>query len=100
MGNDELLKGLIIETLDKWKSDLINNRCTPTEIKSLANMMLENVEADATLDEIAQHFGQSKSNVSNIIARRFLGRPKRVVVYPFQKILKIVPHSWFKRNNK
>ena len=92
-----MVKDVLLGVVRKWEHDLLHGRCTPTHMRSLFNLVVENVDMDASLDEIAEHFNQSKSNVSNVIARRYIGRPKRKVLYPFQKILKIVPESWLKR---
>lgn len=94
MANDDA-KDILLCVLRRWEHDLIYNKCTPAQVKSLCDLVINNVDMDASLDEIAEQFGQSKNNVSNIIARRFIGKPKRVVLYPFQKILKIIPQSWF-----
>lgn len=93
---DDEVKNILLNIIRRWEHDLINNRCTPTQMKSLCSLLINNVDMDASLDEIADHFGQSKSNVSNIIARRFTGKPKRQVLYPLQKIIKIVPRSWLR----
>lgn len=97
MENDEMVKDVLLGVLNKWKQDLVNGRCTLQQMRSLLNIVVENVDMDASLDEIADHFGQSKNNVSNVIARRYIGRPKRKVLYPLQKIIQIVPQSWLRR---
>ncbi len=91
---DEEVKDIVLQVVRKWENDLVLGKCTPHQIKSLYNALINNIDMDASIDEMAEHFGQSKSNVSNVIARRFVGKPKRKVLYPFQKIIKIVPRSW------
>lgn len=98
--NEDIAQEVVLGVIRKWEYDIIHNKCTPAQIKSVYNALVNNLEMDASLDEMAEHFGQSKSNVSNIISRRFIGKPKRKVLYPLHKIIKIVPRNWLSGKGK
>lgn len=55
-----------------------------------------NLEMDASIKDIATFFGQSEGNVRSTINRRMIDKPKRKVMYPFLKFLKIAPIKWLK----
>lgn len=76
---------------------LDNNQCTPEELRSLERMAEGNLEMDASIKDIATFFGQSEVNVRSTINRKLLAKPKRKVLYPFLKFLKIAPESWRKK---
>ena len=58
----------------------------------------ENVPLSAELDDIADFYGQSKTAVSSQIKRKLIAKPKKnVTLYPFLKILEIIPEKWRKK---
>lgn len=86
---------LLSEILGYYKYKVDNGLCTPEEIRNAEKVLVENMETYGTIADFAEHFGKSKDAVNSVIKRRFIGRPKRnVVLYPFQKFLKIIPVSW------
>lgn len=94
----ENIKEVIHETLDfvRWQVD--NDRCTAEEIDSLAGYLLKELNAMASLDDIATYFGQSKSNV---LSRRLIDEKdkERVTRYRFGMFLRAMPTSWMKRKH-
>lgn len=73
---------------------LDNNLCTPEEIRSWDDAASQNIEMDASIKELADFFNVSEQNVRTTINRKLLDKPKRKVLYPFHKFLKIVPDKW------
>lgn len=64
------------------------------EVKSWLDVLLEHSTLWATVEELADFFGQSERNVRSLINRRYVGKPKRRVYYSFNQFSKIVPKSW------
>ena len=62
-------------------------------IKALEN----NMEIHGTISDFANFYGVSESNVRASIARKLIAKPKRVLLYPFHKFMKIIPEKWRKK---
>jgi hypothetical protein len=93
------MKELLLNLLHYWEYQLTNDKCTVEEIQSVANLALNNLDVDATAKDMADYFGQSESNVRNVVTRNFCGnknKPKRKVYYNFAWVLKVMPKSWRK----
>ena len=73
---------------------LDNNLCTSSELRSLERMIEGNLEMDASIKEIADFFGKPEVNVRVVINQKLIAKPKRKVLYPFIKFLKVVPKKW------
>lgn len=88
------MKKFLIDILDYLRNKLLDDKCTEEEMAHLAKVVSENISAEATISDIARHYGQSESNVRNIIARNYVGKPKRRVYYNFIKFAKLAPETW------
>ena len=64
------------------------------EINSAAQTIESNMRVNGTISDFAEFFGQSENNIRAVIARKLLAKPKRILLYPFQKFLKIIPDRW------
>lgn len=95
-----MMKSFISNVLHYLLYKVDNDLCTPEEIAQYAKVMSENIKADATISDIAHHYGQSESNVRNLIARKCFGKPKRRVYYDFVEVAKLVPPSWHKQSQQ
>ena len=93
-----MIKKLLLEIIDYYRDKIANDNCTEAEMRDIFALVSSKIVGDSTIADIAEHFGQSESNVRNIIARRYIGKPKRRVSYNFFKILDIVPKSWLKND--
>lgn len=96
--NVNALVQFLHETLMYWDKKLINNDCTVDEITKAATVVVNNMDVYGSISDIAQFYGQSESNVRNVIARKMFERPKRKVLYSFSKFTAIMPNSWKKHN--
>ena len=96
----DMIKKLLLEIIDYYREKIANDKCTESEMREIFALVSSKIVGDSTIADIAEHFGQSESNVRNIIARRYIGKPKRRVSYNFFKILDIVPKSWFSYKNE
>lgn len=70
--------------------------CTHESLVRMRNVLADALNVDASISDLSKHFGQSESNVSNVIARHMVSKPKRKVFYKFSDFLKIAPKSWVK----
>lgn len=87
-------KAYLIEILDFYKQKLLNGGCTMEEIRNVTKVLQENVDVNGTISDFAQFYGVPETTVRTNIFRKLLAKPKRVVLYPFQKFAKIVPRKW------
>jgi hypothetical protein len=95
------IKTLLLEVLDFLKYKVETDQCTAEEIRKFADIATEQLDTLATTKEIAEFYGESESNVRNILARRVIPKeykPKRKVYVSFNLFAKIKPKSW-KRSN-
>ena len=90
-------KKYLIEILDYYKNRLQNDSCTMEEINAAAKALESNMEVHGTISDFANFYGVSESNVLANISRKLFAKPKRVLLYPFHKFIKIIPESWRKK---
>lgn len=91
-------KDELIEILDFYKYKLLHNGCTMEEIDSATNAIKNNMKIDGTIKDFANFYGVPESVVRTNIARKMIDKPKRKVLYPFNKFIKIVPEKWHKKD--
>ena len=87
-------KRVVIEVLDYLKYKVLNDDCTPEELRSFQDVITDNLEINCTTADLAQRYNQSPSNVRNILSRNFMPKPKRRVYYSFSKFIKYIPKWW------
>lgn len=85
---------LLSEILGFYKYKVDNNLCTSEEIDAASKVLQENMEMYGSIADFAKFYGVSEGNVRSTINRKMFAKPKRKVLYPFQKFLKIVPEKW------
>lgn len=91
-------KKQLFEIFDFWKYKIDNNLCTPEEIDSVTKLLMENMELNASIKDFAEFYRVSESNVRATISRKVFAKPKRMVLYPFQALAKVVTDKW--HNNR
>lgn len=93
-------KKLLLTILDFLRYQVDNDKCTSEEMKSILDTVSESMIISATIKDIADFYGQSESNVSNILSRRLIPKsqkPKRRVYYNFAFFSRLIPKSWHKK---
>lgn len=95
--DSEVIKQNLKELFQFGIYKLDNNLCTPAELRSLERMVEGNLEMDASIKDIATFFNKPEVNVRVAINQKLIAKPKRKVLYPFLKFLKIAPRKWFER---
>ena len=97
------IKRVILNILDYLRYQVENDKCTSDELKSILEMVSESMEISATIKDMAEFYGQSESNVSNVISRRPIPKsqkPKRRVYYNLSFFSKIIPKSWIEKKEQ
>lgn len=92
-------KQLLHDVLTMLIYKVDNNGCTPEELRGYCNRLSDDITIDATLDDIANAFGQSKNNVKAVMSRNQFQKsnpPKTKKFYNFINFAKIIPKSWRK----
>lgn len=92
-----MIKQIVLDILDFLRMQVANDKCTLEEMQSIHDTLINHIKVDATIGDIAEHYGQSQSNVRNAIARGYVGKPKRRVHYNLMQFARCMPKSW-KRN--
>lgn len=94
-----MIKKIVLEILEYLRFQVENDKCTAAELRSIHDTLMSSVCVDSTIKDIAEHYGQSESNVRNAIARGYAGNPKRRVFYNFMQFVRCKPKNWT-RNTK
>lgn len=92
-----MIKQILIDTLDYLRYQLVNDKCTPEELRSIKDAVIDNLDIDASYSDIAEFYGQKESNVRNVCSRRMIEKPKRRVYTNFAAFTKILPKSWMRK---
>lgn len=88
------MKQVLLNILDYLRWQVENDKCTMNTMESVYRAFSKNLEIDATVNDIATHYGKEQNLVRNVINRRMIDKPKRRVYYNFMKFINIVPKSW------
>lgn len=87
-------KGIVLEFLDYLRYKVENDKMTMEGLESLAKTMECNLNLCGTADDFARFYGKSKTNVTTVIDRKMLSRPKRMVMHSFNEFRKARPKAW------
>lgn len=90
----EMIKNVLLEIIDFYRYKIDNDKCTSEDMMAAFNLLHDNAVSEATIKEIADFYGQSESNVRNVVSRKSVSKPKRAVLYNFIDVTKIIPKSW------
>lgn len=91
-----MIKKIILDILDYLHYQVESDKCTIEELQSIYNSLIREVRIDATIKDVAENYGQSESNVRNVVARNYIGKPKRRVYYNMIEFLKHMPKNWMR----
>lgn len=95
-------KNLILDVLTIFKYKVQNNECTPEELKNISENVVTNLAVNATIEDIANAFGQSKTNVKAVMSQNQFQKdnpPKTKKFYNIINFSKIIPSSWRRNMN-
>ena len=94
------MKQTLIEILDFLKYKVETNQCTPEEIRKYADVAINELDTQASIQDIAEYYGQTTKNVHNVLDRRPIPKdkkPKRKVYVSFNFFSSLKPKSWKKK---
>lgn len=93
------MKRYLCDVLDYLKFQLEHDKCTAEQMQHIADFAKTELGAKGTIDDLAEFYGQSRNNVSNVISRRYIPKdkkPQRRVFYDFGWFRSVIPDSWKK----
>ena len=94
------MKKFVLDIIDYLRGEVEDDKCTPEQLQKIADFGKNELHALGTIDDIAEFYGQSRNNVSNVISRRPIPknkRPQRRVLYDMGWFASLVPESWHKK---
>ena len=95
--NQNFAKEIILEFLDYLRYKIENDRLTMEEADSIAKTIQGGMNLTGTTDDFAQYFGKTKTNVTTVIDRKMLPKPRRTLLHSFNEFRNAVPSSWHHR---
>lgn len=92
--NQNFAKKIILEFIDYIRMKIENDSLSLEEADSMARVLENSLELTGTADDFARFYGKSKTNVTTVIDRKMLPKPRRLVVHSFSAFRKVIPKSW------
>ena len=93
-----IFKRIIIEFLDYLKFKVESDSLTMEDTEAIARTFEDNLDITGTADDFARFYGKTKTNITTVIDRNFLPKPKRLVSYRFKDFRKARPKCWSKKH--
>ena len=87
-------KRIILEFLDFIRYKVENDRLTIEEADSIARTIESGLSLTGTADDFARFYGKTKTNVTTVIDRKMLSKPKRTLLHSFNEFRRSIPSSW------
>jgi len=88
-------KKIALEFLDYIRFKIESDSLTLEEAESIARTFESGLNLTGTADDFARFYGKSKTNVTTVIDRRMMPKPRRLVVHSFNAFRKVIPKGWF-----
>lgn len=92
--NQNFAKQIILDFLDYVRYKIENDRLTLEEADSIAKTIQSTMSLTGTADDFARFYGKTKTNVTTVIDRRMLPKPRRALLHSFNEFRKVIPSSW------
>ena len=91
-------KDVVLEVIDFIREQYKEGKCTKRQTDVLYDATLNLIDAYATSEELAKHFGKSVEAVHGVIRRRMFTKPKKnITLYSFREFFKSVPRGWTRK---
>lgn len=94
------MQKILIESLQFLEYKIENDKFTVEELYELFEVFVERLHARAEIRDLSTFYGQSESNVRNVLSRRPLPKeqkPQRKVLFSFGFFASIKPETWRKK---
>lgn len=92
--NQNFAKKIILEFLDFIKMKIEDDSLSLEEADSIAKTFESSLNLTGTADDFAKFYGKSKTNITTVIDRKMLPKPRRLVVHSFNAFRKVIPSKW------
>lgn len=92
--NKRLGRKFLSEFLGFLKYKVDNDLLTLDEVDQMVEVIRRDIEIGGTSEDFAKHYKQSPVNVRCVLTRKYIGKPKRKVIYSFNKFISIIPERW------
>ena len=92
--NQNFAKEIILEFLDYIRFKVEHDSLTVDEADSIAKTIQGEMRLVGTADDFSKFYGKSKTNVTTVIDRKMLSKPRRLVLHSFNEFRNAVPSGW------
>jgi hypothetical protein len=93
--NTNYAKRIILEFLDYIRYKVENDRLTLEEADTIAKTLQGEMRLTGTADDFSRFYGKTKTNVTTVIDRKMLSKPRRMVMHSFNEFRNAVPSGWY-----
>lgn len=87
-------KKIVLEFLDFIRFKIESDSLTMEDADSIARTFENSLNLTGTADDFARFYGKTKTNVTTVIDRKMLPKPRRLVMHSFNAFRKVIPSSW------
>ena len=87
-------KQIILEFLDFIRFKVENDVLTMEDAEAISRSIQNGLPLVGTTDDFARFYGKTKTNVTTVIDRKMLSKPKRTLLHSFNEFRRAVPSSW------
>ena len=91
--SDALSEEILCEILQFLQHKIRNKELSVNDIEALRHIF-DGLEITGTTDDFARFYRQKPVTVRTVICRKYIGKPKRAVLYSFRKFRRLIPDSW------
>ena len=92
--NTNIAKRIILDFLDFIRFKIENDSLTLEEADTIAKTIAGGLNLTGTTDDFARFYGKTKTNVTTVIDRKMLSKPRRVLLHSFNEFRRSVPRTW------
>lgn len=92
---ETLAEEILCEMLQFLQYKIRNHKLTVTDSDAI-HRIFDGIDITGTADDFAKFYGQHPVTVRSVICRKYIGKPRRAVLYSFNKFRRLIPSSWRK----
>ena len=90
---ENLSEEILCEILQFLQYKIRNKKLTLSDAEALRSIF-DGIEITGTAEDFARFYKQNPVNVRSVICRKYIGKPRRAVLYSFRKFRRLIPSSW------
>lgn len=88
------MKEILLNIIDFYRYKIESDKCSQKDMAEVFGVVSKGISNEASIKDIAKFYGQSESNVRNVIHRKSIIKPNRKVVYDFNSFASKAPSTW------